>query len=178
MAGREGLPRGIDHIGITVRDLEAASAFLVKAFGAVPLYDNMTRDQQPFAGSDAERTLGLVHGGEVVAMRMLKLGNGPGIELFEMRAPEQTPPARASDLGIQHFALYVDDIEAAAKRFVESGGVLLTQPRKQLGIEEGAGNAFCYGRTPWGSTIELLCTPTTSGFDKVASEKRYRPPER
>jgi catechol 2,3-dioxygenase-like lactoylglutathione lyase family enzyme len=171
-----GLPRGVDHLGITVPDLEAASAFLVQAFGAVPLYDNMTRDKPPFGGIEAQRVLGVVRGAEVVAMRMLKLGNGPGIELFEMRAPEQAKAARTSDIGLQHFALYVDDIHAAASRFIEAGGVLLTEPGEQLGIEEGQGNFFCYGRTPWGTTIELLCTPDRSGFEDIEPVPRYVPP--
>lgn len=178
MTKTDGLPRGIDHIGITVPDLEAASAFLVAAFGAVPLYDNMTRSKPPFGGPKAEKVLGLVKGGEVVAMRMLRLGNGPGIELFEMRAPEQAKAARASDIGLQHFALYVDDIRAGADRFVAAGGVLLTEPGEQLGIEEGRGNYFCYGRTPWGTTIELLCTPDRSGFEDIEPVPRYAPPER
>ncbi|MFT9092358.1 MAG: VOC family protein [Gluconacetobacter sp.] len=173
-----GLPRGIDHVGMTVPDLEAASTFFVNAFGAVPLYDNLKRTQPPFSGPDTEKTLGLVKGTQVVAMRMMRLGNGASLELFEMQAPEQAKPARASDLGLQHLAVYVDDIQAGAKRFTDAGGVLLTEPGKQLGIEEGKGNFFCYGRTPWGMTIELLCTPDRSGFDTIEPQPRYIPPPR
>ncbi|ACI52131.1 Glyoxalase/bleomycin resistance protein/dioxygenase [Gluconacetobacter diazotrophicus PA1 5] len=168
--------RGMDHVGITVPDLESASRFLVEAFGAIALYDNMTRKKPPFAGPEAEATLGLEAGGAVIAMRMLKLGFGPGIELFEIRAPDQHPPARASDFGLQHFALYVDDIEAATRRFTEAGGTLLTRPRAQLGIEEGEGNTFCYGRTPWGMTVEFLSTPNTRTIDAQSPTPRYQPP--
>lgn len=169
-------PRGIDHVGVTVPDLEAASRFFEDAFGAVALYDNMVRTDPPYQGKDAETTLGLEAGASVIAMRMLRLGNGPGIELFEMRVPEQRPSARASDLGLQHFAVYVDDIAAAARRFEAAGGVLLTQPKEMLGIEKGEGNAFCYGRAPWGMTIELLCWPGKAKWETTAPAERYKAP--
>lgn len=98
-------PRGIDHVGITVPDLEAASRFFTEAFGAVALYDNMVRTDPPYRGAEAETTLGIEAGASVIAMRMLRLGEGPGIELFEMRAREQQPAAKASDIGLQHFAV-------------------------------------------------------------------------
>jgi catechol 2,3-dioxygenase-like lactoylglutathione lyase family enzyme len=34
--------RGIDHLGITVPDLDAASRFFEQAFDAKPLFDNIT----------------------------------------------------------------------------------------------------------------------------------------
>ena len=43
--------RGIDHFGITVPDLEAATRFLVEAFDAKPLYDNIKRTDPPFDGA-------------------------------------------------------------------------------------------------------------------------------
>jgi catechol 2,3-dioxygenase-like lactoylglutathione lyase family enzyme len=76
--------RALDHIGITVPDLESASAFLVEAFGAVPLYDSILPSQPPFGGQEAIDELGVAPTTAVIAMRMLRIGNGPGIELFEM----------------------------------------------------------------------------------------------
>jgi len=64
--------------------------------------------------------------------------------------------------------IYVDDIAAAAKRFEAAGGVLLTQPKEMLGIEKGEGNAFYYGRAPWGMTIELLCWPGRAKWETTA----------
>lgn len=39
--------RGIDYIGITVPNLDTASKFFQEAYDAVPLYDNITREQGP-----------------------------------------------------------------------------------------------------------------------------------
>jgi len=110
---------------------------------------------------------------EAVLMRMLRLGRGPGIELFERRTGSPVPQ---SDFGLQHVALYVDDIGAAAARFVEAGGVLLCKPAARLGVEEGDGNFFCYGRLPWGTTIELVSLPDRTGFEDLHAEPRYVPP--
>lgn len=148
--------RGMDHVGITVPDLDAASRFLMAAFDAKLLYDTIKRTDLPFSGPKAEEMLGIVPGTAVVAMRMMQLGSGPGIELFEMRCPDQRLAARPSDFGFQHVAVYVDDIDYAIERFVAAGGTMLTGANELLGFEEGKGNVWCYGRTPWGSVIELI----------------------
>lgn len=172
-----GLPRGIDHVGVTVPDIDAALHFLEKAFGAVPLYRNVTPDH-PQQGNRVEKILDLVPGTVVKEMCMVALGQGPCIELFEMHGPEQHSALRPCDFGLQHFAVYVDDIEAGCARFKEAGGVLMTEPQKQPSLEEGPGNLFCYGKTPWGMIVELLATPSRERFDAVSPEKRYQPPRR
>jgi catechol 2,3-dioxygenase-like lactoylglutathione lyase family enzyme len=63
--------RGIDHLGITVPDLDAASRFFEEAFDAKPLFDNIKRSDEPFAGAQAEAMVGLAPGTVVVTMRMM-----------------------------------------------------------------------------------------------------------
>ena len=152
-------PRGIDHIGWTVPDIEAATQFLTAAFGAQVIYDSHPRTEPPQAGPAAERMLGLPPYGEVTQIRLLRLANGPSIELFAVaRAPQQPPPA-LPDFGYTHFGLYVDDIAAAVQRFEAAGGQLLAPPHDLKGVEGGPGNQFAYGHTPWGTLIELLTYP-------------------
>src|SRR5882762_10222642 len=86
--------RGIDHLGITVPDLDAASRFFEEAFDAKPLFDNIKRSDTPFAGPEAEAMVGLAPGAVLVTMRMMQLGNGPGLELFEVHGPDQRPAVR------------------------------------------------------------------------------------
>ena len=169
--------RGIDHLGITVPDLEAASRFLVAAFGAEPVYTNHTKSDPPETGAEAEARLGIVPGGGILAVRTVRLGNGPALELFEMRASEQRPALRPSDFGLQHFSVYVDDIENAAAQFEAAGGELLRGPNPLTGFEKGAGNAFRYGRTPWGMMIEFMTSPSTMEFEKQAGPRRWKPSE-
>ena len=44
------LPRGIQHIGVTVPDLDAATRFLVEGLGAGVVYDGLTADDEPRRG--------------------------------------------------------------------------------------------------------------------------------
>jgi catechol 2,3-dioxygenase-like lactoylglutathione lyase family enzyme len=167
--------RGIDHIGITVPDLDAASKFFQDAFDAVPLYDNIPRSQGPMAGPAAEKLLDLAPGTSLATMRMMKLAHGPGLELFEMRGPVQQQPARPSDFGVQHFAVYVDDIPESLRRFTAAGGEILSGPSEMLGLEKGEGNAFVYARAPWGTVIELLTTPGPEEYERTTKLRRWKP---
>ena len=167
--------RGMDHVGITVPDLDIASRFFEQAFNAVPLYDNITRQQGPMVGAKAEQQLDLAPGTELMTMRMMKLAHGPGIELFEMKGPEQQRPARPSDFGLQHFAVYVDDIHESLRLFMNAGGTLLSGPSEMLGLEKGKGNFFAYARAPWGTVIELLTAPGTEDYESTTELRRWKP---
>ncbi|WP_228558612.1 VOC family protein, partial [Myxococcus sp. AB056] len=72
--------RGIDHIGVTVPDLEAATAFFIEALGAEVLYDSLAKGQPPQEGPDLQRRLRFLPGSSIRAMRLLRLGSGPSLE--------------------------------------------------------------------------------------------------
>ena len=74
------LPRGIQHIGVTVPDLEAATRFLVEGLGAKVAYDGLTPDDEPRQGREVEHQLGLPSGAAIHRQRMFVLGEGPGLE--------------------------------------------------------------------------------------------------
>ncbi len=142
---------------------------------AVRLFDNIKRSDEPFEGAQAEALVGMAPGTVLVTMRMMQLGNGPGLELFEVRGPDQRPPVRFSDFGLQHFAVYVDDIDVATERFVAAGGTMLAGPNDMEGLEKGKGNRWRYGRTPWGSTIELISSPSPQEYERHTSLRRWKP---
>ena len=161
---------------MTVPNLDDASRFLKEALGAEPLYDDLKRGAAPLEGTMVERQLDLAPGTSLVAMRMMRMAHGPGIELFEMRSPHQQSPARPSDIGLHHFGVYVDDIEAAAKRFVAAGGELVAAPAPTIGVEAGPGNAFCYVKAPWGTVIELITHPSPGAYEQETPLRRWTPP--
>ncbi|MER6814204.1 VOC family protein [Spirillospora sp. NPDC000708] len=167
--------RGIDHVGVTVPDLEAATAFFGAVLGARPLYDTLRREDGPVTGPETERRLGVPAGTEEVAMRMLRLPNGPGLELFEFRGTERRPPALPSDFGWQHVGFYVDDLDGAARSVADAGGVLLGEPQRLPGPEAGDRNRYQYARTPWGSTFELLTYPDPQPYEKDTADRRWTP---
>ena len=167
--------RGIDHVGVTVQDLEAATAFLKAALGAEVLYDTLPLGEKPQAGSEAEQRLHLRPGAAIHAIRMLRLHNGPGIELFQTTAPHQQEAAQPSDMGLQHIALYVDDLDAAVIRFRAAGGEVFAAPRPLPPLEAGTGNAFCYGMTPWGMMVEFVTYPSPQPYREQTALRRWTP---
>jgi catechol 2,3-dioxygenase-like lactoylglutathione lyase family enzyme len=172
----ESIPtRGIDHIGVTVPDIEAAARFLEAALGATTVYDVQRPSDPPIAGEDVERQLGMPHGAEIVHMRLMRLGAGPSLELFQFARTEQRPSALLNDFGLQHVAVYVDDMAASAERFERAGGTLLSRPHGLAGVEGGPGNAGVYGRAPWGALIELITYPAGVDLPK-GSPTRWTPP--
>lgn len=151
---------GMDHVGLTVPDIDQATRFFEAAFDAELIYGAWTLSEQPAEGAETEQALNPFPGTQVKAVRMLRLRFGPGLELFQMEGPEQREPSRPSDHGVQHFAIYVDDICAAVAQFEAAGGTTFTGPQPiMFEPEMGEGNLFCYGTTPWGSVIELLTYP-------------------
>ncbi|WP_061709125.1 VOC family protein [Pseudenterobacter timonensis] len=168
--------RGIDHIGITVPDIEQATYFFENALGAKVLYRSAEKGDGNIDNKSQRETLRLYPGTEITAIRMLILPRGPGIELFEMHAPEQQQAARASDFGLQHFAVYVDDFAETISRFTAAGGEMFTEPKPlSFPAERGEGNAFCYGKTPWGSVVELISWPSPMPYEKYSSARRWKP---
>jgi catechol 2,3-dioxygenase-like lactoylglutathione lyase family enzyme len=170
--------RGIEHVGITVPDIEEATAFLVAALGAEVLYDMRgpsadTVDEEADRRSQAQ--LGTRPGTRWIASRMLRVGDGPSIELFEYADEGQRAPAGASDLGIQHFAVYVDDIDAARERIVEAGGTAYLGPSLLPGAEAGEGNKWLYTVAPWGSIVELVSRPSPEQYEETTTLRRWRP---
>ena len=147
---------GIEHIGLTVPDIEAASRFFVDVLGAEPLYDI-----GPFESADDWMAAHLaVHPRACIdKLRVLKVANGPVLELFEFRAPDQsTTHPKNSDYGGWHMAFYVEDMEKALAGLkahearIQSGPVTMTEG-------PSAGLQWLYFQTPWGQQLELVSYP-------------------
>ena len=85
--------RGIAHVGITVTDIDAATTFLVEAFGAQVIYQALGKEDKPEGGSALEANTGVAPGTVMRSQRMIRIGRGPDIELFEMHADDQRPAA-------------------------------------------------------------------------------------
>lgn len=165
---------GIDHIGVTVPDIEEATTFFVQALDATVLYDTYTKDQPPRDSDFTRKRLGIAKGTIEVAIRMLALTNGPGLELFEFIDPERIGPVTPADFGWQHIALYVDDMTKALQQVESAGGKRNADPVELSGLEAGEGNQFCYCKTPWGSSLELISYPTPQPYLKIAPRRKWQ----
>ncbi len=106
--------RGVDHIGVTVPDLEAAHDFFVRVLGCEYLYR-----LGPFqdSGHWMSEHLGVDDSTVMRQLRFYRLGGQAIFEVFEYVAADQNAvPPRNSDVGGHHVALYVDDLDRPGPR--------------------------------------------------------------
>jgi catechol 2,3-dioxygenase-like lactoylglutathione lyase family enzyme len=175
--------RAIDHVGLTVPNISEATDFLVAAFGAERVYD-----MQPVApGPDApaagaapsdQARLGIRPGARWRSSCLLRLGEGASIELFEYEDPEQREAHTVGDLGITHFGVYTDDIDATVARVVAAGGRALEGPLDLPREESGEGNRWCYTVAPWGGIIEIVTYPSPLAYESTTDLRRWKPAPR
>lgn len=172
------LPRGINHAGITVPDLEAATSFLRDAFDGKFAYDGLAPSDPPRDGAETEQQLGLPSGAKIIRQRMIQIGVGPGLEVFEIADTAQQSAAKLSDIGLNHVSVYVDDIDAALRRAIAAGAEALSEPHENSPHEDTDGNASVYVRAPWGTLFELQSIPNGHWYDDTAETRVWTPPAR
>lgn len=135
----------LEHIGVVVDDLAAATAFFV-ALGLE------VEGETSVEGPSVDRINGLE--GVCADIVILRGPDGSSkLELARYRSPsyegdDGIPPANAP--GIRHILFAVDDIEASLARLRAHGGEL-------VGELENYGNSYwlCYVRGPAGIIVEL-----------------------
>jgi catechol 2,3-dioxygenase-like lactoylglutathione lyase family enzyme len=163
--------RGIDHIGITVPDLDEAERFFVDVLGAQLIY---TLGSKQADDDWMQETLG-VHPRTVIReIRFLRLGNGSNIELFQYDAADgQAPQPRNSDIGGHHLAIYVDDMDTAVEHLRSRGVEIMGQPTASKQSAEG--QRWLYFRSPWGMQFELVSFPGGKAYEREAPVRLWHP---
>ena len=137
--------RRMDHVGIVVHDLEAATAFFVEL--GLEL-----RGEGQVEGGWVDRVVGLE--GVRVEYAMVETPDGHGrLELVKFHSPSVRGGdghAPANTLGIRHVAFVVDDIDAAVAAERARGGEL-------VGEVENYEDTYrlCYVGGPEGIIVEL-----------------------
>jgi len=149
--------RGLEHVGLTVPDMEQALDFFATVLGGETLYEI-----GPVSAEDNWMAVNLGVASDAVIPRivMLRVGlQGPVLELFEYEHPaqERHPPPQSS-VGGQHLAFYVEDIDAGVEDLRRHGIVALGEPKR---VSEGpsAGLAWVHFLAPWGQQLELVSYP-------------------
>jgi catechol 2,3-dioxygenase-like lactoylglutathione lyase family enzyme len=137
--------KGMDHVGMVVNDLKAATEFFL-SIGLV------LQDESEVEGEWVDRIIGL----EGVLSRVAYLETPDGhshIELSEFRSPpspegDQRAPANAP--GLRHLSFLVDDLDAVLAE-LRAGGVEL------VGEVEQYEDVYrlCYVWGPGGIIVEL-----------------------
>lgn len=152
------MTHGIDHVSMTVPDMEAATLFFQNIFQARIVVEGLKETDAPWGGPSVETAFGLPEGSRVRARRVLSLGRGANIELFCFDYVDHAQAAHTYDYGLQHFAVYVDNLQNTASKFLKAGGVLLADSTYIEAVKKGRGpgEGWLYGKTPWGTVIEMV----------------------
>ena len=164
---------GIDHVGITVPEVVAAADWFEDTLGAInPLTFGPFSDP---VGDFMKQLVDVDPRAVVDQIRMVRTGNGPGVELFQYEAPDQDRTFRKnSDFGAHHVAFYVDHIDKAVETLVSRGA------HKRFGpfpVTQGpaAGQTINYFSTPFGTDIELISYPHGMAYEQAAAIPLWDP---
>ena len=156
--------RGVNHIGLTVPDINEAETFFSDVLGCEkatsfgPFRDDTGTFMQDLLDVDPRAVVNQI--------TLMRCGFGSNIELFSYDAPDQqTVRPRNSDIGGHHIGFYVDDIDAAAAYFKDKGIRTLMGP---FPVNEGpaAGQSVLYFFAPWGLQMEAISFPKGMAYEK------------
>src|SRR5699024_1713853 len=115
------MARGINHIGLTVPDIEIATAFFKEGLGGRIAYDSQTKMDEPRGGQFVEHVLGLENGAEIVKKIMMVINDGRNIEMFEFIQANQKSDVNLQDIGYTHISFYVADFETSLNKIKQAG---------------------------------------------------------
>ena len=172
-----GIPsaRNIDHIAITVPDLDEAVRFFVEVLGCEIVYKlGPTEDS---TGTWMQDRLNVPPASSLHFV-MLRCGANVNLEVYQYSAPDQvrTIP-RNCDWGACNVAFYVTDIDAAVEYLKAVPGVhFLQAPEAVVGGPIGT-TRWVYFLTPWGMQMELV-TYDKLPYEQQTSARQYGPADR
>jgi catechol 2,3-dioxygenase-like lactoylglutathione lyase family enzyme len=137
--------RRFDHVGITVADLDAVTAFFVGL--GLEVEGRMFME-----GEFVDTVIGIPGSRSHIVMLRLPEG-GPGLELSSFVRPDHepgSPTAMANELGLRNVSFEVDDLQATVDRLAADG----------YGLVGGIGQyeniwRMAYARGPEGIIVSL-----------------------
>jgi catechol 2,3-dioxygenase-like lactoylglutathione lyase family enzyme len=108
--------RRFDHVGITVADLDAVTAFFVGLGLAV--------EGRTFVEGEFVDTVIGIPGSRSHIVMLRPPDGGPGLELSSFEQPDHepgSPAAMANELGLRNISFEVDDLQATVDRLGAEG---------------------------------------------------------
>ncbi len=108
--------RRFDHVGITVADLDTATAFFVGL--------GLEVEGRAFVEGEFVDTVTGIPGTRSHIVVLRAPGGGPGVELSSFVSPDHepgSPMAMANELGLRNVAFEVDDLQASVGGLAADG---------------------------------------------------------
>lgn len=140
---------GLDHVSVTVADLERSLAFYHDLLG-IPVFGT---------GVEESPSVAAVTGAAGARFRYadLNLGSGQILEILQYLSPKGTPHRPSVyDPGSGHLAVRVDDLDATLTRLGEAGIHPRSKPAVLSEPEWWAGARVVYVTDPDGVAVELV----------------------
>lgn len=147
----------IDHLNLVVADLERSARFYERVFGfrrgfSAILEGEWFETVTQIPGARAECLFLELPGGLEVS--------GARLELIRYDFPTQDPdfkaPLSAAVLGVRHFAIEVEDLDATLAKALLAGFDLLSLPVEvPFPVGDLGRKWLCYGRDPDGVLLEI-----------------------
>lgn len=138
--------KGIRHTGIVVSDMQRSLRFYRDLLG-MKVWADFTDNSDYVQAVTGEK-------GADIWMIKLSAEDGGGVELLQYRShPQEVPPPRRScDVGINHLAVQVQNIDTLYERLLAEGIEFNTPPI----YSEDRGAKVTYCRDPEGIIVELV----------------------
>ena len=144
----------LNHIGISVGDIDAAIDFYTQVFGFRLFTGPILLD----AATNRSGQLNNLFGPEFKQLKIahLSTGNGPGLEIFQPIDPPFEPaadPVPYRRAGTTHICVTDPDIEALCAAIEAKGGKQLSKIWNDREPHEQFKMVYC--QDPWGTLVEI-----------------------
>lgn len=151
--------RGIHHVSISTRDMDAIIAFYGEMLGCPKVIDTVISGDPDF-----DKVVGLP--GSKARVVFLQAGNA-FIEFWEYVTPPGKDPIAArpvNDAGVTHICFDVEDVCTAHAKLSAAGVPFVSQPQ-DLGS-----TITCYARDPDGNILEIRQGKNRAGILEITPE--------
>ncbi len=150
----------IDHVSLTVLELQPAIDFYTRVFGAELDYRMGPFDAAEIPPMEDGRDWTEAHinvPGARLEIAMLKMADGLGMELFAYAKPEDaaTTPPRNCDVGSRHLCIEVEDLDAAVETLKQEGCTAMAGSIDMLDGPCPPSRSW-YVLDPFGNQLELV----------------------
>jgi len=152
--------KAVDHVALTVPEMEGAIEFYTDVVGASVLYRMGPFDAAEIPPMPDGRDWTQAHvnvAGARLEITMLQLSENLKLELFQYHKPDDSKlePSRNCDVGSAHICFCVDDVHSAVKYFTSNGCHAMAGP---ITMEDGPcpPSKSWYLLDPFGLQMELV----------------------